>query len=67
MLKRKFQSACETTGLLTNLTPTLNWPKGWNFTNDMMGLTLKLKAGINILCTYFHEFSESDYEISDKE
>ncbi|XP_026314075.1 uncharacterized protein LOC113225838 [Hyposmocoma kahamanoa] len=71
MLKRKFQSACETAGEPTNVSLILNCPTRWNSTHDIIGLCLKLKPGINILCTSVSDLSnfvisEIDWKILEK-
>lgn len=65
VLRNKFRSACETAGVPTTLTPTLDCPTRWNSTHDMLGVALKLRGGINTLCGTVPELS--DFQISGTE
>ncbi|CAK1603284.1 unnamed protein product [Parnassius mnemosyne] len=65
ILKRKFQSACEAAGVPSNLNPILDCPTRWNSTHDMIGFGLKVRTGINILCTSVTELN--DFQITDSE
>ncbi|CAK1595752.1 unnamed protein product [Parnassius mnemosyne] len=65
ILKRKFHSACEAAGVPSNLNPILDCPTRWNSTHDMIGFGLKVRTGINILCTTVTELN--DFQITDNE
>ncbi|CAG9793293.1 unnamed protein product [Diatraea saccharalis] len=65
IVKKKFQSACEAAVVPSNLNPILNCPTRWNSTHDMIGFGLKVRAGINILCSSVTELN--DFQITASE
>ncbi|CAG9786978.1 unnamed protein product [Diatraea saccharalis] len=65
IVKKKFQSACEAAGVPSNLNPILDCPTRWNSTHDMIGFGLKVRAGINILCSSITELN--DFQITASE
>ncbi|CAG9794257.1 unnamed protein product [Diatraea saccharalis] len=65
IVKKKFQSACEAAGVPSNLNPILDCPMRWNSTHDMIGFGLKVRAGINILCSSVTELN--DFQITASE
>ena len=64
-MKKKFQSACEAAGVPSNLNAILDCPTRWNSTHDMIGFGLKVRAGIDILCSSVTELN--DFQITANE
>lgn len=65
IVKKKFQSACEAAGVPSNLNAILDCPTRWNSTHDMIGFGLKVRAGIDILCSSVTELN--DFQITANE
>ncbi|CAH1640748.1 unnamed protein product [Spodoptera littoralis] len=65
IVEKKFQSACEAASVPSNLNAILNCLTRWNSTHDMIGFGLKVRAGIDILCSSVTELN--DFQITANE